>query len=99
MNAKYRRVWWPIVTVRLGVSDRSDIGVSFRSRSLAAPINAVRRKRGGRVKTAQRRAVASGVLTRPSTSADWRVGAAGVERVRDRMTGHRVRARGAAGDG
>jgi hypothetical protein len=53
MNAKYRRVSRPIVTVMLGVSDLSNMGcVSFRSRIPAAPINAFRAKRAGRVKAA-----------------------------------------------
>jgi hypothetical protein len=53
INAKYRRVWWPIVTVMLGVSDLSNMGcVSFRSRIPAAPIDAFRAKRAGRVKAA-----------------------------------------------
>jgi hypothetical protein len=53
MNAKYRRVCRPIVTVMLGVSDLSNMGsLSFRSRIPAAPIDAFRAKRAGRVKAA-----------------------------------------------
>ena len=40
-------MWWPIVTVMLGVSDRSVIGVLLSSRSPAASINALRVKCGG----------------------------------------------------
>jgi hypothetical protein len=57
MNAKYRRVCRPIVTVMLGVSDLSNMGcLSFRSRIPAAPIEASVRSAQGESRPRQRRA-------------------------------------------
>src|SRR5262245_8607511 len=52
----------------LGVSDRLNMGVLLSSRSPAASMNALREKRGGRVKAAPAASGASEALTRPSTS-------------------------------
>jgi hypothetical protein len=53
MNASYRHSRRPIVTAMLGVRDLSNMGcLSFRSRIPAAPIDAFRAKRAGRVKAA-----------------------------------------------
>jgi hypothetical protein len=53
ISAKYSCVWQPIVTAMLGVRDLSNMGcLSFRSRIPAAPIDAFRAKRAGRVKAA-----------------------------------------------
>ena len=64
-------MWWPIVTVMLGVSDRSVIGVLLFFENPRRFDKCLRVKCGGRVKAAPAASAASEALTRPSTSTEF----------------------------